>query len=121
MWTFLAFIVMLALYVAALSSDFYKLTSPPTFTWHVALRKTYSIAAFTIVGILYVKMLDEFGRKATIVHTILAIGMYSAAIEVGQALVGSHEGRLWNTLDVLCGAIGGAFAWYAGRYVSKSG
>lgn len=123
MWRFLAIASMLALYCLALSNEFYNLTSPPAFTWHVALRKGYSIIAFTFVGILYVKMLGELGRKATVAHTVLAIAVYSAVIEIGQALVGSHEGLLWNLMDTLCGGIGGALAAsiLLRRHVSKSG
>jgi hypothetical protein len=99
-----------ALFVVALSNSVYEATSPSWLNWHVLLRKTYSVAAFAVVAYLLRKALVENGRPAGPLVCILATAAYSAAIEVGQAFVGSHEGLLWNAIDVGCGALGGAIA-----------
>jgi hypothetical protein len=120
-WTFLTIIVGLALYVLALNDEVYTLTSPPALAWHILLRKTYSIGAFTLLGFLYVNLLRKHGRTANILHTTTAIALYSTAIEIGQACMGSHEGLRWNAIDIGCGAAGGALGGILARYASKSG
>jgi hypothetical protein len=112
-WTLAAGLVAGALYAIALSDAVYELTSPIALSWHVLLRKTYSIGAFTLVGYLLRRALRENGResrRATIVACVAGVAAYSAAIEFGQWLAGSHEGLGWNTVDTICGAVGGAFA-----------
>jgi hypothetical protein len=79
-------------------------------TWHVLLRKAYGVAAFTLVGYLLRRGLAEHGRTALVVPCVLGIALYSALIEAGQALLGSHEGLAWNAFDVGCGALGGLIA-----------
>lgn len=94
-----------ALFWAATSSDVYDLTSPLSLSFHVVLRKTYSIAAFALVGFTADKALGPSARGA--LRAALVVAAYSAAIEVVQAARGSHEGVAWNVADVLCGAAGG--------------
>jgi len=100
-----------ALFVVALNNAVYEATSPSWFGWHVVLRKSYSVAAFAAVGYLLRRALTERDQRHEILWScVLGITAYSAAIEVGQALVGSREGLLWNAVDVACGALGGALA-----------
>ena len=101
----MAVAVAAALFWAATSNEVYDITSPPALTFHVVLRKTYSIVAFALVGFTADKALGPTTRAA--VRGALAVAAYSAAIEVVQAARGSHEGSVWSTLDVLCGAAGG--------------
>ena len=49
-WTIATIVTATALYVAACSDAFYELTSPSALEWHVLLRKSYSIVAFTRAG-----------------------------------------------------------------------
>ncbi len=109
-WTIAAVAIMCVLYVLALRNDFYHLTSPTALPWHVALRKAYSIVAFAVVGYLARRALLENGREQVVVPCIIAVAIYSALIEVGQALLGSKEGFGWNIGDTLCGAVGGGLA-----------
>lgn len=94
-----------ALFWAATSNEVYDVTSPPALSFHVLLRKTYSIAAFALVGFTADKALGPSVRAA--LRGALVVAAYSAAIEMAQAVRGSHEGIAWNVVDVLCGAAGG--------------
>jgi hypothetical protein len=94
-----------ALFWAATSNEVYDLTSPPVLSFHVLLRKAYSIAAFALVGFTADKALGPSTKAA--LRAALAVAAYSAAIEIAQAARGSHEGVAWNVVDVLCGAAGG--------------
>ncbi len=112
-WTISAAVVAASLYAIALSKAAYELTSPVALSWHVLLRKSYSIVSFTIVGYLLRRALRENQRtdpRFTIVTCIAGVAVYSAAIEVGQYFCGSTEGLGWNAVDTVCGAIGGALA-----------
>ena len=109
-WTLATSVVATVLYVAALSDEFYRLTSPPTLSWHVVLRKAYSVVAFAAVAYLARRAFAEHGRPNAAVSCIVLAALYSALIEVGQWLAGSHEGLAWNAADVVCGALGGVVA-----------
>jgi hypothetical protein len=109
-WTLAAIVVAGVLYALALSDAFYELTSPTALSWHVWLRKAYSIVAFTLVGYLFRRSLEERGGKQFIAVAVIGTALYSAAIEVGQFLAGSKEGLGWNAVDTICGAVGGAIA-----------
>lgn len=98
------------MFVIACRQDVYLLTSPPSFEWHVLLRKTYSVVAFALVGYLLRRALVENGRVHLASTCTLGIALYSGLIEVGQFVAGSQEGLFWNAFDVLCGALGGAVA-----------
>ena len=95
-----------ALFWAATSNAVYELTSPSAFSWHVLFRKTYSIGAFALVGFTADNALAPSTRVAA--RGAFLVGLYSGAIEVAQAALGSHEGLGWNAIDVACGALGGA-------------
>jgi hypothetical protein len=120
-WTLVAAIVAVGFYVLALSGTVYELTSPSGFSFHVALRKTYSVVAFAIVGFLYAKVVREWrGRVPTLLHTTAAIALYSGLIEVGQHFSGSHESHYSNLFDVACGAAGGALGRIAAGFTEKT-
>jgi hypothetical protein len=109
-WNMVTTVVALALLAIAVSHSVYDITSPVWLSWHVVLRKFYSIVAFTIVGFCLRRALVENGRERLVASCILGVGAYSALIEVLQFFYGSHEGLGWNTFDTLCGALGGALA-----------
>jgi hypothetical protein len=117
MWIAVAVAVAAALFWAATSNEVYDVTSPPGFSFHILLRKTYSIAAFALVGFTADKALGPSARAA--LRGALAVAAYSAAIEVAQAALGSHEGLVWNAVDVLCGAAGG-WLGVAARGIKRS-
>lgn len=118
-WTAVATVAAVALFVSALSGDVYNLTSPEWFTWHVALRKAYSVVAFFVVGYLVRRALAEGGRAHVVWPCILGLAAYSWAIEIGQYLLGSTEGLAFNVFDVACGALGGTLA-VADRLVART-
>ncbi len=105
-----------ALFWAATSNEVYDVTSPPGLSFHVLLRKTYSIAAFALVGFTADKALGPSARAG--LRAALVVAAYSAAIEVAQAVRGSHEGVAWNVVDVLCGAAGGWLGVAVARGIS---
>ncbi len=107
-WTAAAVVLAIVLYVAAIRNDFYQLTSPATLTWHVALRKAYSLVAFGTLAYLVRRALVERGSRPLARATVLGLALYSGAIEAGQYLAGSTEGIGWNAFDVACGIVGGA-------------
>ncbi|MBD5633561.1 MAG: hypothetical protein IAI49_03680 [Candidatus Eremiobacteraeota bacterium] len=110
-WTLLTVLVAAIFFAIAVSRAVYELTSPSWLSWHVLLRKSYSIVAFAIVGYLGRRALGEWGRAGKTVATcVLGVAAYSAAIEVAQYVHGSREGLVWNAIDTLCGALGGALA-----------
>jgi hypothetical protein len=109
-WTLVAVAVATFFFVIAISHEIYEATSPSWLSWHVALRKAYSIVAFTIVGYLFRQALAENGKPSPPVTLIAGVALYSAAIEVAQFLHGSKEGLGWNAVDTACGALGGALS-----------
>ena len=112
-WSAAALALAAVLFWAAISNEVYDLTSPPALSWHVALRKAYSIVAFAAVGFTAERALRPSGRA--VLRGAVLVALYSAAIEVAQALHGSREGLVWNGIDVACGALGGAIGTAAGR------
>ena len=109
-WTIAAAIVAAVLLAVAVSHSVYDWTSPRWLTWHIALRKFYSIVAFALVGFCLRRALVENGRRKVVAPCILWLAAYSATIEFLQFAYGSHEGLVWNAIDTLCGATGGAIA-----------
>jgi hypothetical protein len=109
----LALAVAAVLFWAATSNEVYDATSPPGLSFHVLLRKAYSIAAFALVGFTADRALGPTARAA--LRGAVLVGAYSAAIEIVQAVHGSHEGIAWNVTDVLCGAAGGWLGLVAER------
>ena len=109
-WTIAAVCAAVFFYALAVNDAVYEVTSPYWLSWHVVLRKAYSIGAFAIVGYLIRRAIQEWGGKNVLAGSIGGTALYSAAIEVGQFLGGSQEGLGWNTFDTLCGALGAALA-----------
>ncbi|MBV9648207.1 MAG: hypothetical protein JO043_12130 [Candidatus Eremiobacteraeota bacterium] len=103
-------------FVLALSQQVYDVTSPASWSWHVAVRKLYSIGAFTLVGYALRRALWERGIRYAPWLTALLVGGYSALIEVAQAAMGSREGFAWNAVDIACGAVGGFLAEALARW-----
>jgi hypothetical protein len=92
-------------FVVANNGDVYNLTSPPSLTWHVLLRKIYSIVAFTIIGVSFI-----WASGASLRSSVVVVALYSAVIELGQHFTYGKEPFSWNVIDVICGAAGGAIA-----------
>jgi hypothetical protein len=92
------------LFAFALSGSAYEATTLPDA--RILSRKIESLAAFALVSFFACASLRRTGPSAGFAAAIGAV--YSAAIEVGQHLAGSHESLLWNAIDVACGAAGGA-------------
>ena len=105
-WWALTIIVALIFLFVASSDAIYEATSPPG-PFQILLRKSYSIAAFAIIGFLFSGALEASNKSRPGFFTALAIAAYSLVIEIVQALVGSHEGLGWNAIDVACGFVGG--------------
>jgi VanZ family protein len=111
-------LVAAVLFWAATSDLVYEATSPTELSFHIALRKAYSIAAFALVGFTADKALGS-STKAVLRAAVL-VGLYSAAIEVTQDSLGSKEGLAWNVVDTLCGAVGGALGVIVARRIKRS-
>jgi hypothetical protein len=114
-WKVGALLVAAALFWIATSDVVYEITSPGVLSFHVLLRKAYSIAAFSLVGFMADKALGPSARP--VLRGALLVGAYSAAIEVAQAWLGSKEGLAWNAFDTMCGVVGGALGANAGRII----
>ncbi|HEX3467504.1 MAG TPA: hypothetical protein VHT05_05445 [Candidatus Elarobacter sp.] len=108
-----ALVVAAALFWAATSDAVYEATSPVELSFHVLLRKAYSIVAFALVGFMADKALGPSARPA--LRGALLVALYSAAIEVTQDRLGSKEGIISNGFDTLCGAVGGTLGVLARR------
>jgi hypothetical protein len=103
-WRWVAFAaIMMAFFLIALNGDIYNLTSPPQLSFHVLLRKSYSIVAFAVIGAAFV-----WASGKSVLYSALVVALYSAAIEIGQHFTYGREPFAWNVIDVACGAIGGA-------------
>lgn len=114
----LVFVVVATIfYVAALSNELYTIASPPSFSFHIVLRKLESVVAFTIVGLSLNWCLVTRQRRTLILA--LSIAAYSALIEIGQRVSGSHEPIAESMFDVLCGAVGGGLAGLLARATTK--
>jgi hypothetical protein len=110
-YTILAILTAAFFFALSLSREVYDATSPEWLSWHVLLRKFYSVIAFALVGFTARRALEENGhRKNVAVRCVVGVAVYSAAIEVAQFFHGSHEGLGWNVFDTICGAAGGAIA-----------
>jgi hypothetical protein len=112
-WRAAALLVAAVLFWAATSDLVYEATSPAELSFHIVLRKAYSIVAFALVGFMADKALGPSARA--VLRGAILVGMYSAAIEVAQAWLGSKEGLAGNAADTLCGVAGGALGVVAGR------
>jgi len=90
----------------ASSDAVYNLTSPPG-PLQILLRKSYSVVAFALVGYPLSQALEASDNRKPTLFVAAAVGIYSLAIEIVQAIVGSHEGLVWNAVDVGFGFAGG--------------
>lgn len=122
-WIVIAILVGLIMGWAALSHHIYHLTTPNGLAarvfgkdvasvhhpaWlslHVALRKLYSIVAFTLVGFVVDKALPPVRRRA--LRSALLVGAFSLLVEIAQRLHHSHESTASQIFDVGCGLLGG--------------
>ncbi len=114
LWWIATVVVAACLFAVALSDSVYEATSPPG-PWQILLRKSYSIAAFTLVGFLLSKALGAPSPRLRWLLPAASIAAYSFVIEAGQAAEGVREGLLWNAVDVACGFLGGYLGWLATR------
>jgi hypothetical protein len=109
-----------ALFVIAVSNAAYEVTSPAWLTFHVLVRKVYSIIAFALAGFVLARATDAVGRAWPPMYVALCIGLYSALIEVGQRLFsGSHESLEQQSFDVACGLVGGAIGALIARWTTR--
>jgi predicted membrane-bound mannosyltransferase len=112
-WIVTASVVAAVLFWTATSNEVYEITSPSVLSFHVLLRKAYSIAAFALVGFTADKALGSSTRGP--LRAALLVAAYSGAIEIVQAVRASNEGLGWNAADVACGAAGGWLGVMLGR------
>jgi len=81
------------------------------------VHKTYSIIAFAVVGFLIAPIVTPRRRIA---WCMLAVGMFSTLIEIGQKLIGVRESLLSNFFDIGCGIVGGAIGGAAWNLVRRA-
>lgn len=106
LWWGLTTVIAAVFFFIALSDAVYEATTPPGWLGVLA-RKIYSVGAFAIVGYCFSQALRLGSGERSPFVIAGAVALYSAAIEIGQAVVGSHEGLTWNGIDVACGFLGG--------------
>ena len=93
----------------AISNAIYEATSPDWLTWHVLLRKSYSVVAFGLIGFLLSRTIGALGRAWGTLRLSATVGAYSALIELCQRLVsGARESIEQQLFDVAMGLAGGA-------------
>lgn len=122
-WWTAAAVASLVLLVAAVDNGVYEATSPTAWSFHVVLRKIYSVAAFAVVGLAIARARRLTGRTATVAAIGWIVAGYSAIIEVLQYFLDPPpEGLLSNGIDIACGLLGGAIAaWLAARIWRERG
>jgi hypothetical protein len=106
-------VLALVFFTLAVSTEIYDLTSPAFLAWHVALRKGYSVAAFSIVAFFARGAFGEQGSTRPALASIVTLTLFSTLIEVAQFAGGVREGLAWNALDVACGTAGGLIGTFA--------
>jgi hypothetical protein len=106
LWWTLTIVAAIAFFFLAASDTVYNLTSPPG-PLQILLRKSYSLGAFALVGYPLSRALELSTKPKPVLFVATAVGIYSLAIEIVQAIVGSHEGFVWNAVDVGFGFAGG--------------
>ncbi len=115
---------MIGLFAVAISNAAYEATSPSWLTFHVLLRKAYSVVAFALIGFVLARTLHVRRSLRSVLGIALGVGLYSAFIELGQWLYsGAHETLAQQSFDVVCGLIGGAIggALAGARAVGRGG
>lgn len=106
-------IVLAAIFFALAQSDtVYEVTSPPG-PLQIILRKSYSIAAFAIVGFLLSRSFRASGRSKRALYIGAGISIFSLLIEITQSFGLVYEGLAWNAVDVACGFLGGYLGAFA--------
>lgn len=112
-WRFLAIVCAIVLYGIAISNRAYELTTPAAIPFHVILRKTYALGAFTLLGFLFEKSAVPRARGAA--WSAAIVGLYSTAIELGQTYISlSTEPMGEHLFDIASGVVGGALgSWIA--------
>jgi hypothetical protein len=95
-------------FALALSDVVYEVTSPGSSPAHIIVRKLYGLACFTLLGYLFSRVTGRGPVLATFVRAAVVVALYSAVVEIGQHVTGSHESLKWNAVDVALGFIGGA-------------
>lgn len=118
-WTATA-IVAVVLFVIANSDAVYNATSPTWLDFHVLLRKTYSVVAFALLGFLAARASQASGLRTSPLTIGWWIAVFSLAIEIAQAMTPPPEGLGWNTVDILCGWLGGWLGAHAARAVGPT-
>jgi hypothetical protein len=101
--------------IVANSDAVYNATSPAWLDIHVLLRKAYSIIAFGALGFLVARASQASGLRTSPLTVGWWVAVFSLAIEIAQAMTPPPEGLGWNTIDVLCGWLGG----WLGAIVSR--
>jgi hypothetical protein len=86
-------------------------------SWETALRKLYSIGAFSIAGFVVDAALGPSRHR--MLRAALVIAAFSACIEIGQALHHSHEPLAEHLFDVGCGAAGGCIGAWLGQIARR--
>ncbi|MDQ2817251.1 MAG: hypothetical protein M3T49_03450 [Candidatus Eremiobacteraeota bacterium] len=114
-WRALTAIVALCLYVIADSDTIYEATSPSALSYHVVLRKSYSVVAFALVGFCFAKARKCDEKPAAPLLTGAVVGAFSLAIEITQAFLGPPEGLGWNAADTAMGFVGGVLGGLAAK------
>jgi hypothetical protein len=104
------------LFAIAISNAAYEATSPWWLTFHVLLRKAYSVVAFALVGFTLARTTQLAGRAWGPAQVGLSVGLYSALIEICQRLLaGARESIAQQSVDVGAGLIGGALGALVAR------
>jgi len=112
-WTLTIIAAIVFLFLAS-SDTVYSLTSPPG-PLQILLRKSYSLGAFALVGYPLSRALEASDNRKSGLFVAAAVAAYSLMIEIVQAVIGSHEGLVWNAVDVAFGFAGG----YLGAAISE--
>lgn len=102
--TVFSFAVLALVLLTAMSDDVYSLTLPAALPHHTILRKIHALVAFAVAGSVVAPILQ---RKHRVLRATVIIGLVSAAIEIGQRLMGSGEWWRWMAFDIASGAFGG--------------
>lgn len=118
-WTATAIVAVVMFFIAT-NDTVYNLTSPATLDIHVLLRKTYSVAAFTVMGFVAARASLASGWRTAPLTIALWLALFSLAIEIGQDMSPPPEGLALNALDVACGWLGGWLGALIARYRSTS-
>ena len=106
LWWTLTIVAAVAFLFIAASDTVYNLTSPPGLL-QILLRKSYSLGGFALVGYPLSRALEASNSRKSELFVATAVATYSLGIEIVQAIVGSHEGLVWNVIDIAFGFAGG--------------